>query len=132
MVPKDLKFTKSHEWARLDAAAGVVTIGITEFAVQQLGDIVFIELPAVGKAVQKEASFGVIESVKAAVELYSPVSGTVTEANKSITENFDVLGQDPYGAGWMIKIKAADAKELASLLTAAEYEAFLQSPENKH
>ena len=132
MVPRDAKFTKTHEWARLDAATGIVTAGITDYAVEQLGDIAFIELPAAGTNVRKEASFGVIESVKAAVEIYSPVSGTVAEANQPITGDFETLSKDPFGKGWLIKVKAADTKELDSLLTADDYEKHLPSPESKH
>ncbi len=132
MIPQDLKFTKTHEWAKLDADTGTVTIGLTDFAIEQLGDIVFVELPAAGQSVTQATPFGVIESVKAAVDLESPVSGEVTEANEALPEELDTLAEDPYGKGWMIKIKATDLAQLDSLMSPAEYENYLESPECQH
>ncbi len=125
MVPQDLRFTKTHEWVRLDGE--VATIGISNYAVKQLGDIVHIELPSVGSAVKREGPFGVIESVKAAVEVYSPVDGEVVEANDEITSNIELLSKDPYGQGWMVKIKASDPRQLDDLLTASDYEDLVDS-----
>lgn len=128
MISQDLKFTKSHEWVRQEEDA-VVTIGISEFAVSQLGDIVFLELPAVGTNITKEATFGTIESVKAAVEIYSPMGGEVIAANDEVANNFDLLADDPYGQGWLIKVKVSDKSQLDNLMSADEYEKYLQSPD---
>ena len=127
MIPADLKFTKSHEWARLDESAGVVTIGISDFAVQQLGDIVFLEFPAVGDSVTRDQPFGVVESVKAAVDLNCPVSGEVVAVNDQMLENYDALGSDPYGRAWMVKIKITDHAQLDNLMSASDYESFTQN-----
>ena len=128
MIPQDLKFAKTHEWARLDEGSGVVTVGISHFAVEQLGDIVFLELPPPGEPATKEAPFGVIESVKAAIDIEAPVSGEVAESNQTLPDSLDTLGEDPYGAGWMVKIKVSDPTELDSLMNAAEYETYISSP----
>ncbi len=131
MIPQDLKFTKTHEWAKIDGD-GVVTVGVSEFAVAQLGDIVFIELPAVGDSVSQEAAFATIESVKAAVEIYSPVSGEIVEINEPVADGFDLLDEDPYARAWLIKVKIADAGQLDALMSANDYEAYLQSPHCQH
>lgn len=130
MNMQDVKFTSTHEWAYFDPASGLVTVGITSFAAEQLGDIVFLELPNVGVKVELEASFGVVESVKAAVDLNSPLSGKVVEANQSLVTSFDILRSDPYGGGWMIKIMPDDVKQLDSLMSAAQYEQFVQAQEH--
>jgi glycine cleavage system H protein len=127
MVPEDLKYARTHEWARLDAAAGVVTAGITDFAVEQLGDIVYLELPKVGARAVQESPLGVIESVKVAVDLYAPVTGEVVEVNAPLADRFDTLSRDPYGEGWMVKIKVAGAGALAGLLSPQEYRKHLES-----
>ena len=132
MVPKDVKFAKSHEWARADENTNIVTVGISDFAIEQLGDIVFIELPAVGTAVSGGTSFGVIESVKAAVDLYAPISGEVVEVNQAVSEQLDMLAKDPYGQAWMIKIKVQDPTKLDGLMSQTDYEAFIKSPEAQH
>ena len=126
MIPRNLKFTKTHEWAGMDDN-GVVTVGISEYAVNQLGDVVFIELPSVGDQVKQQSAFGAIESVKAAVELNSPVSGKVVEINEDITENFDPLSQDTYGQAWMIKVEASDQSQLDALMSAGDYQNYLDS-----
>jgi glycine cleavage system H protein len=131
MIPEDLKYSKTHEWARLDATANVVTVGITEFAVGQLGDIVYLELPKVGAQLTRETPFGVIESVKAAVDLFAPASGEVSAINESLPDNLDTLSHDPYGRGWMVKIKVAPADALSGLLGAAEYQKLIET-EAKH
>ena len=127
MIPEDLKFTKTHEWARVDG--DVAAVGITEFAIQQLGDIVFLELPAVGDTVSKGSPFGVIESVKAAVDLESPLSGEVIETNEALIDKLESIEEDAYGKSWMIKIKASDLGELESMMSPSQYEAYIQSPE---
>ena len=121
VFPEDLKYAKSHEWARQDTASGIVTVGITDFAVEQLGDIVYLELPKVGAKVAQAKPFGVIESVKAAVDLYAPVSGEVVEVNAALPKKFDWLTGEPYAKGWMVKIKPSNPGELAGLLSPADY-----------
>ena len=133
MNPQDARYAKTHEWARPQQGSDIVTVGITEFAVHELGDIVFVELPQVGAKVTAGAPFGVIESAKAAVDLNSPVSGQVTEVNAAVTQDFDLL-KDAYGQGWMIKVKAGAGApaELAKLMAAQQYEIFLQGQAHKH
>jgi len=127
MVPEDLKYSKTHEWARFDAGANIVTMGITEFAIEQLGDIVFLELPKVGAQMTRETPLGVIESVKAAVDLFAPVVGEVAEVNTPLADNFETLSRDPYGQGWMVKIRVAGAGALSGLLTPDEYRKHLEA-----
>ena len=126
MNPQDAKYTQTHEWVRPVAGTDVLAVGITEYAVHELGDLVYVELPAVGAKVSAGKPFGVIESAKAAVDLNCPVSGQVAKANSAITENFDDLTKDPFGKGWMIQVKAANPAELAGLMSAAQYEEFLK------
>jgi len=127
MLHEDLKYAKTHEWARLDAGANVVTMGITDFAAEQLGDIVFLELPKVGAQVTKETPLGVIESVKVAVDLYAPVTGEIAEVNAPLADNLETISRDPYGQGWMVKIKVADAGALSGLLGPKEYRKHAES-----
>lgn len=117
MIPKELKYAKSHEWARIDGDSA--TIGITHFAQEQLGDLTYVELPKVGATLTAGAEMGSVESVKAASELYSPVSGTVTEVNAALESAPEAINQDPYSAGWMIKVKLSAAPE--GLLDADAY-----------
>lgn len=119
--PSDLKYLDSHEYARLDGE--IATIGISAFAVDQLGDIVFLELPEVGDAVTKEESFGSVESVKAVENLYSPISGTVIERNEAMLESPDQVAEDPYGEGWLLKLRVNDPGEVDDALSADEYRA---------
>ena len=121
MVPTDLRYTKEHEWIRVED--GVATVGITANAADQLGDIVFVELPDGGKDLVSGKTFGVIESVKAVSDLYAPVSGTVVETNDALAQSPELVNNDPYGEGWMLKMTIADEAELAGLLDAAAYEA---------
>jgi len=118
-VPENLKYTKDHEWVLVDGDAG--TVGITDYAQGELGDVVFVELPAVGKTVKQGDPFGTIEAVKAVSDLFAPVSGSVVEVNKELEKSPEGVNKDPYGKGWMVKIKLANPGELASLLTAAAY-----------
>lgn len=118
--PDNLKYLDSHEYARLEG--DIATIGITAFAVDQLGDIVFLELPEVGDAVEKGEKFGTIESVKAVEDLNSPLSGTVTEVNSPLIDAPEQIGDDPYGEGWLLKVQVDDATDLDDALTAAEYQ----------
>ena len=117
--PNNLKYSDTHEYARLDGTTA--TIGITAFAVDQLGDIVFLELPEVGATVTKGEKFGTVESVKAVEDLKSPVTGTVLEANLPLTDTPEQLGEDPYGAAWLIKVQVQDVTDLDDAMTADAY-----------
>lgn len=117
--PDDLKYLDSHEYARLDGE--IATVGITAFAVDQLGDIVFLELPDIGDAVEKGEKFGTIESVKAVEDLNSPITGTVVEVNTPLVDAPEQIGEDPYGEGWFLKVRIDDATDLDDALTADEY-----------
>jgi glycine cleavage system H protein len=117
--PSDLKYAKTHEWLKLDG--DIATLGITDFAQGELSDIVYVEITAVGKTIKRDEPIGTIEAVKAVSDLYSPVSGQVTEANETLKDSPAIVNKDPYGAGWMAKIKITDPAELASLLDATAY-----------
>uniref|UniRef100_A0A832H2T4 Glycine cleavage system H protein n=1 Tax=Oscillatoriales cyanobacterium SpSt-402 TaxID=2282168 RepID=A0A832H2T4_9CYAN len=117
--PDDLKYLDSHEYARLDGE--IATIGITAFAVDQLGDIVFLELPDIGDAVEKGEKFGTIESVKAVEDLNAPITGTVVEVNTPLIDAPEQIGDDPYGEGWLLKVRVDDPGELDDALSASEY-----------
>ncbi|WOD40175.1 glycine cleavage system protein GcvH [Nodosilinea sp. E11] len=119
--PETLKYLDSHEYARADEDEGIVTVGITAFAIDQLGDIVFLELPEVGDSLEKGEKFGTVESVKAVEELKAPASGEVLERNEALIESPEQIGDDPYGDGWLIKIRASDLDDLDDALTADEY-----------
>jgi glycine cleavage system H protein len=119
-VPGDLKYTKEHEWAKIDGDRA--RIGITAFAQEQLGDVVFVELPKVGAKVSSMKTFGVVESVKAVSDLFAPLSGEVVEVNAELPKKPETVNSDPYGAGWMIVVKMSASAEADSLLTAAQYE----------
>ena len=123
MVPTDLRYTKDHEWVRV--AGDVATIGITKFAADQLGDIVFVELPGVGTVLEQFATFGVVESVKAVSDLFAPVSGTVTETNDALASQPELVNSEPYGAGWMLRVRIADPAQVDALLDAAGYDALI-------
>ena len=123
MVPTDLRYTKDHEWVRVDGDAA--TIGITEYAANQLGDIVFVELPDAGRSLQRHATFGVVESVKAVSDLFAPLSGEVLEANAALASSAELVNADPYGDGWMIRVKVANQEEIDGLLDAAAYDALI-------
>ncbi len=123
MVPSDLRYTKDHEWVRIDGDDAV--IGITAYAAEQLGDIVFVELPDVGKALSQSAAFGVVESVKAVSDLYAPVGGEVVGINDALAGTPEAVNRDPYGEGWMVRVRLADAGELDELLDAPEYDALI-------
>jgi len=125
MSLEDLRYSKDHEWIRVEGERG--TVGITDYAQKQLGDVVFVELPAVGRALKAGESFGTVESVKAVSELFSPVSGEVVEVNSALSDKPETINNDPYAAGWMIVVKLADAAQVAGLLTAAQYTDHLNS-----
>ena len=121
--PAELKYTKEHEWLSFDPETSVATIGITEFAQGELGDIVFVDIEAVGTELAADGIFGTIEAVKTVSELYAPVAGTIEEINPILDGNPERVNEDPYGDGWMIKMKVADAADLDSLLSNEEYAA---------
>jgi glycine cleavage system H protein len=121
MIPSDLRYTKEHEWVRV--AGDEATVGITQHAADQLGDIVFVELPEPGRRLEQFATFGVVESVKAVSDLFAPVAGEVMEGNASLTATPEVVNSDPYGAGWMLRVRLSDPAQLEQLLDAAAYEA---------
>ncbi len=118
-IPEDLLYTKEHEWAKIEG--DTATVGITDYAQGELGDIVFVELPQVGDTVTKDESFGTIEAVKAVSDLYAPLSGEVAEVNGALEETPETVNQSPYEDGWMIKIKLSDPSEKESLLSPDEY-----------
>lgn len=117
--PEELKYTKDHEWIRTDGTTGV--IGITDFAQSELGDIVYVELPAVGTTIQQGASFGTVEAVKAVSDLYAPASGTVLEVNPTLSDHPEIINKDPYNEGWLVKISLSTPKELEQLLDSTAY-----------
>lgn len=119
-IPADLKFAKSHEWLKV-SSDGTALVGITDYAQNSLGDITFVQLPKVGTALKGGETFGVVESVKAASDVYAPAAGTVLEVNKALDSNPEKVNQSPYGDGWMLKLKLANAADAASLLSAADY-----------
>ncbi len=128
-VPKDLKYTRDHEWARVDGDA--VSVGITDFAQEKLGSIVFVELPGSGKTAKKGETLVTVDSVKAVAEVYAPISGEVRETNEALKDNPELINREPYGGGWMVKMKIAAPGEIGTLLSPGDYEAFLAEEEAK-
>ena len=126
-VPDNLHYSKDHEWVRVEGDTAVV--GITDHAQEQLGDVVYVELPKAGENFPAHESFGSVESVKAVSEIFTPISGAVTEVNDSLNDEPEKVNKDPYGEGWMIKMKMSAPGEVDSLLTAAEYEDFTKAEE---
>lgn len=122
--PEDLKYTEEHEWVLVED--DTVTIGITDFAQEQLGDVVFVELPDEGDVLEAGKSFGVVESVKAVSDVYAPISGEVVEVNETLPDEPELLNNSPYEDGWMLKIKLADDAEFGELMDAAEYQEFVE------
>lgn len=123
MNPADLRYDKEHEWVRVEG--DTATIGISEFAQDQLGEVVYVDLPAVGDELAAGETFGEIESVKSVSELFAPVSGTVLEVNDELGTSPEAINSDPYGAGWMVKIALSDAGQLDSLMSVGDYESFV-------
>jgi glycine cleavage system H protein len=123
--PADLRYTREHEWARVEGSQA--RVGITQYAQDQLGDVVFVELPSVGTRVRQMQSFGVVESVKAVSDLFAPLSGEVVQVNETLKAHPEQVNQDPYGTGWLIAVALADAGELAALMSAADYEAYVKT-----
>lgn len=123
-VPENLKYTREHEWARIRGK--VATVGITDYAQDQLGDVVYVELPDVADEVAKDEQFGTIESVKTVSDLFSPLSGEVIKVNEQLEDRPELVNEDPYGDGWMIQIQISDPHEIDELMSAEEYEAYLE------
>ena len=122
--PDDVRYTKDHEWAREEG--GIVTVGITSYATDQLGDVVFVELPEAGRALEPGKAFGVVEAVKTVSDLYAPLAGEVVEVNTSLGDNPALVNQSPYDEGWMIKIRPSDPGALAALLSSTDYEKLVE------
>ncbi|MBI5343761.1 MAG: glycine cleavage system protein GcvH [Deltaproteobacteria bacterium] len=122
--PKDLKYTKEHEWVKVEK--NIVTVGITDYAQDSLGDVVYVELPQEGSPVTRSEPFGVVESVKAVSDLYAPVSGGVTEVNDAIVDNPEVINEDPYGDAWMIKVELSSPSEIDELMSAEDYQKYIE------
>ncbi|OGQ07610.1 MAG: glycine cleavage system protein H [Deltaproteobacteria bacterium RIFCSPLOWO2_12_FULL_40_28] len=122
-IPQDLKYSKEHEWVRVEGQ--IATIGVTDFAQEQLGDIVMVELPSEGTILTKDESFGVVESVKSVSDVFAPVSGKIVEANDPLTDSPGIMNEDCYGEGWIVKVEMSDPKELDSLMDAKAYQACL-------
>lgn len=120
-IPSDLKYVDTHEWVKIEG--DIATVGVTDYAQEQLGDVTFVELPGVGAILEAGAGMGSVESVKAASDLYMPVSGEITEFNKALNDHPELVNSDPYGAGWMIKVRMSNKGE--KLLSAAEYQAII-------
>jgi glycine cleavage system H protein len=131
MRPDDFKYSETHEWIKYNPKSKEATIGITDYAVKQLSDLVHIDLPKVGDSVEQGAPFGEIESVKTVADLVSPLSGKILEVNKDIAGDLDTLKEEPFEDGWLIRIKPSEPSELESLMTKKEYEEFLQSSEEE-
>ena len=128
MYPNEFYYTKDHEWIKVEGEKA--TVGITDFAQKQLGDVVYVEMPEVGTPLEFHQSLGVIESVKAVSDVYSPISGEVAELNTALNDSPELVNQDPHGKGWIIRIKIKEESELQKLMSAAEYEAFLEGIED--
>ncbi|OQA29212.1 MAG: Glycine cleavage system H protein [Verrucomicrobia bacterium ADurb.Bin345] len=127
-VPRELRYTKTHEWVKLDG--NIVTVGVTDFAQEQLSDLTYVELPDVDDEVAASDEIGVVESVKAASDVYAPVAGVIVEVNRDVQETPEIVNSDPYGAGWLFKIRASDPDDVDSLLDADQYEELLpEAPE---
>ena len=124
MTPGDLRYTKEHEWVRVDG--DVATLGITDYAAHQLGDIVFVELPELGRVVERSAPIGIVESVKAVSDLFTPVGGEVIEANPVLSSQPELVNGDPFGEGWMVKIRLSDPGQLDGLLDATAYDKLIE------
>lgn len=130
MAAADYRYTKEHEWIKVEGSTG--TVGITDYAQHELGDVVFVELPTVGTLLRAGQSFGTIESVKAVSEIYSPVSGEVIEINTALADAPEKINQDPQGAAWLAKIRLADGKELDSLMDEGGYHAYVAEKQKEH
>jgi len=122
--PEDLKYSKEHEWVRM--SGNIATIGISDYAQDQLGEIVFVELPDEGEEFEKDDAFGVVESVKSVNDIYAPLSGRIVEINDPVVDSPEIMNEDPYAEGWLVKIEISDPKELGELMSAKDYEAYIK------
>jgi glycine cleavage system H protein len=130
MYPADYRYTKDHEWIKVEGSTG--TIGITDYAQHELGDVVFVELPKVGAEIKAGQSFGTVESVKAVSEIFCPVSGTIIETNSDLADAPEKINQDPHGAAWLIKLQLSDSEEIQSLMDTAAYETYIAAKAKEH
>src|SRR5579859_7274536 len=130
MYPADYRYTKDHEWIKVEGSIG--TIGITDYAQHELGDVVFVELPKVGAEIKAGQSFGTVESVKAVSEIFAPASGTVAETNSALADAPEKINQEPHGAAWLIKLKLSDPKEIQILMDGAAYESYIAAKSKEH
>ena len=130
MYPADYRYTKAHEWIKVDGSTG--TIGITDYAQNELGDVVFVELPKVGASVKAGQSFGTVESVKAVSEIYAPVSGEIAEINSKLVDAPETINKDPHGSAWLVKIRLSDPKEAAALMDGPAYESYIAAQAKEH
>jgi len=128
MYPNDYSYSKDHEWIKIEG--GEATIGITDYAQKQLGDIIFVELPAVGKALDAGQPIGVVESVKSVSDIYAPIGGEIAAVNEELTQAADLINKDPHGGGWIVRMKIRDKAELDGLMTASDYEKLIESLES--
>ena len=122
-IPAELKYTKDHEWVKIDG--DIATIGVTEFAQSELGDIVYVEIETIGETIEQEEVFGSVEAVKTVSDLFMPLSGELLDFNENLESNPELVNSDPYGEGWMIKVKISDASQIDNLLDAAAYEGII-------
>ncbi len=129
MFPENLKYMKSHEWARREG--DIVDVGVSDYAQSEIQDVVYVELPEVGTSLEQHTPFGVIESVKAAFDLYAPVSGEVVEINEELEDAPELVNDTPYDGGWMVRIRMNDPSELEELMSAAEYQTMIEAEENE-
>jgi glycine cleavage system H protein len=123
-LPEDLKYSKEHEWVRV--SGNIATIGISDYAQDQLGEIVFVELPDEGEEFEKDDAFGVVESVKSVNDIYAPLSGRIVEVNDPVVDSPEIVNEDPYAEGWLVKIEISDVKELGELMSAKDYAAYIK------
>lgn len=128
-IPKGLRYSQEHEWVAVED--DIATVGVTDYAQEQLGDVVYVELPEVGAQVTKDEPFGVVESVKAVSDVFAAVSGTVTEINKPLVDSPETVNEDPYGDAWMIRVEMSDPSELEDLMSAEEYQSFLEEQKDE-
>jgi len=130
MYPSDYRYTKDHEWIKVEGSTG--TVGITDYAQHELGDVVFVELPRVGAQLKSGESFGTVESVKAVSEIFTPVSGEITEINSALVDSPEKLNLDPHGSAWLVKIRLSDPQEVAHLMDTAAYQAYIAGQAKEH
>ena len=129
--PEELKYTREHEWTRVEKDKGVVTIGVTDYAQDKLGDVVYVELPEEGSEIEGEQPFGSVESVKAVSDLFAPISGTVLETNDALLDSPEAVNEDPYGEAWMIRVQPTNVADLKKLMSSEEYKQYIAAQEEE-